>query len=99
MRNISSLDFLVSKNTDYERLNMKYLAVFELHMDDKVIPLSADKKEQGKEFTVTDLHPVYLRATRSKAPEYRTVAVTLWDGFREHTSHTPLYQLVSRRWN
>lgn len=78
---------------------MKYICVFQLQMDDKVIPLSADKKEQGRTFTVTDLHPVHLRATRSKSAEYRTVAVTLWDGFREHTSHTALYQLVSRRWN
>jgi hypothetical protein len=65
-------------------------------MDDKVIPLSSNPKEQGKTFTVTDLHPVLLG--NDETGEYKTVAVTLWDGWREHTSRIMLFKLVSRRW-
>jgi hypothetical protein len=75
---------------------MKYLGITELHMDDKVIPLSSVEKEKGKTFTVTDLHPVLLGDPHTG--EYRTVAVTLWDGNREHTSRTLMFELVDRYW-
>lgn len=78
---------------------MKYITISEIRMDDKVIPLSSNPKEQGKVFTVTDLHPVLLKKTRGKRREYVTVAASLWDGWREHTSFTTTFQLVERRWN
>ena len=78
---------------------MKYLTVSELYVDDVVIPLSTDPKEEGKTFTVTDLHPVSLRGDMPLSFRYKTVAVTLWDGNREFTTRTLLYQLVERRWN
>lgn len=73
---------------------MQYLTVSDLTMDDRVIPLSTDPNEQGRTFTVTGLHPCRLNS----GGEYRTVAVTLWDGRREHTSHTAMYLLVDRVW-
>lgn len=73
----------------------KFLTVSELFVDDVVIPLSTDPKEQGKTFTVSDLHPVLLGNHQNG--EYKTVAVTLWDGWREFTSRTIMFQLVSRR--
>lgn len=76
---------------------MKYLTVSELYVDDVVIPLSTDPKEKGKTFTVTDLHPVNLGDMHQY--DYKTVAVTLWNGNREFTTRTMLYQLVERRWN
>lgn len=72
----------------------KFLTVSQLQMDDKVIPLSTDIREAGKTFTVTDLHPCNMNKSR----QYRTVAVTLWDGNREFTSHTAMFQLIERRW-
>lgn len=74
----------------------KYLTISQLRIDDKVIPLSNGLPESGKEFTVSDLHPVLLG--NHETGEYKTVAVTLWDGWREFTSRTILFQLVSRRW-
>lgn len=76
---------------------MKYITVKELRINDKVIPLSSNPKEQAKVFTVTDLHPVYLRKTRGERDEYVTVAATLWDGFREHTSRISTFILIERR--
>ena len=71
----------------------RYVAMYELRMDDKVIPCSTDPKVKGKTFTVTDLHPDKIRG------EYQTVAATLWDGWREFTSRTLMFQLIERRWN
>lgn len=70
---------------------MKYLTVSQLYVDDIVVPLSTEVNVKNKAFTVSDLHPVYL-----KGDEYKTVAVTLWDGHREFTSRTVLYKLIKR---
>lgn len=76
----------------------KFLTVSELRMDDLVIPLTTDPKHRsGMTFMVTDLHPVLLG--NYDTGEYKTVAVTLWDGNREFTSRTMLYELIERRWN
>jgi hypothetical protein len=72
----------------------KYITISELHMDDKVIPLSSNIKESDKEFIVSDLHPCNMNSSR----EYKTVAVTLWDGNREFTSRTTMFKLIERRW-
>lgn len=72
----------------------KFATISELKMDDTIIPLSTDPKFQNKTFTVSDLHPCNM----NRAREYRTVAVTLWDGNREMTCHVSLFQIVSRRW-
>lgn len=86
--------------------NKKYLTISELQVDDKVIPMSTDPKEQGKTFIVTDLHPVNLGDMHQY--DYKTVAVTLWEFVenhysaghhrygREFTSRTMLFQLVER---
>lgn len=70
-----------------------YATISELRMDDVVEPLSRDPRESGKTFTVTDMHPMKIGG------EYVTVAVTLWDGWREFTSRTSGYRVVSRRWD
>lgn len=72
-------------------VKFKYLTVSQLYVDDVVVPLSTDTNVKGKIFTVSDLHPVYL-----KGDEYKTVAVTLWDGRREFTNRTILYKLIER---
>lgn len=59
----------------------------DLRVSDKVTPLSS---ENGKIFTVVDLHPVKVDG------EYRTVAVTLSDGWREHVDRTLVFGLVDR---
>lgn len=96
---VMTLDFFVPKifSSPFKEVYKvcKYLITSELRMDDKVIPLSSDPNEQGKTFTVSDLHPCNLNSSG----EYRTVAVTLWDGNRERTSHTAMWELVSRRWH
>lgn len=77
----------------------KFLSISQLQMEDRVIPMSTNPKEQGKTFTVTDLHPCNMNSSR----EYKTVAVTLWDCDpkegrygKEHTSHTTMFQVVER---
>lgn len=87
-----------------------FATVSELRIDDKVIALSSNPDEIGKTFIVTDLHPVHLRATRSKPEEYVTVAVSLWQIVenhygpgqhqygREHVSRTTMFQIIERRW-
>jgi hypothetical protein len=69
---------------------MAYTTLTDIHMDDKVIPASTDPRENGKTLTVTDIHP---------GSDGQTAAVTLWDGWREHTSRTTLFTLVSRHWD
>lgn len=67
---------------------MNIVTIGQVKMDDRVIPLSSDPRESGKEFTVTDLHHDGVGIA----------AVKLFDGWREHTSRTMTYQLVSRYW-
>lgn len=74
--------------------NRKYLTVSELQVDDRVIPMTTNPCDR-KIYTVSDLHPCNLNSSG----EYKTVAVTLWDGNREHTSRITMFQLVERRWN
>lgn len=69
----------------------KYVTISEVMVDDKVIPLETNPCDR-KIYTVTDLHPTKVDG------EYRTVAVTLWDGFREHTSRISTFILIERRW-
>lgn len=70
-----------------------YATISELRMDDVVEPLSRDPREAGKTFTVTDMHPTMIGG------EYVTVAVTLWDGWREFVTRTSGYRVVARRWD
>lgn len=72
----------------------RFIAMYELQVDDEVIPLSSDPKEKGKTFTVTDLHPVQIGFNG----DYQTVAATLWDGWREHVTRISMFQLTKRRW-
>lgn len=74
-------------------MKKKFLSVSELQMDDKVIPMEVNPCDR-KTYTVTDLHPCNLNSSG----EYKTVAVTLWDGNREHTSHISMFILVERVW-
>ena len=62
----------------------------ELHMDDKVIPLSTKEIEAEKVLTVIDIHPL---------SDDVVGAVTLWDGNREFTSRTLLFKVISRYWD
>lgn len=96
---VIALDFFVSKIKSgiYRKgyTMSKFVTISELHVDDKVIPLSSNPKESGKTFTVIDLHPVLLG--NLETGEYKTVAVTLWDQWREHTSRTMGFILVERQ--
>lgn len=76
----------------FKMARTKFVTISEVTMDDKVIPLTTNPCDR-KIYTVTDLHPAKVQG------EYRTVAVTLWDGFREHTSRISTFILVERRWN
>lgn len=69
----------------------KYLTISELQVDDKVTPQMVGDPVDTV-FTVTDLHPTHL-----SGGEYRTVAVTLWDGWKEHTSRSSVFKLIERR--
>ncbi len=80
---------LGSMTASNERVSSMWQTIAELRMDDRVIPDSSDARESGKTLTVTDLHP---------DTDGVTVAVTLWDGWREHTSWTTLYNVVKRYW-
>ena len=62
----------------------------ELHMDDKVIPLSAKEIEAEKVLTVTDIHPL---------SDDLVGAVTLFNGNREFTSRTLLFRVIERYWD
>ena len=70
---------------------MKYITIGELRMDDKVVPMSSSVLEDGKIFTVTNLHPDQSGLI---------VAVGLLDPimWREHTSRTTVYALLERVW-
>ena len=70
---------------------MRYLTIGELKMDDKVVPMSSDLREDGKIFSVTNLHPDQSGLN---------VAVGLMDPilWREHTSRTTVFALLERVW-
>ena len=70
---------------------MRYLTISELQMDDKVVPMSSAILEDGKIFTVTNLHPDQSGVN---------VAVGLLDPilWREHTSRTMMFALLERVW-
>ena len=60
---------------------MTFVTIAELEVGDRVIP-----DGQTTAFTVTDLHPTHLTGG-----EYVTVAVTLWDGWKERTERASVY--------
>lgn len=70
-------------------MTMKYVTIGELQMDDKVVPMSSDIREDGKIFTVTNLHPDQNNLI---------VAVGLFDQWGEHTSRTTVFALLERVW-
>ena len=61
---------------------MSFVTISELQVGDRVIPNGGTET-----VTVTDLHPTHLTGG-----EYVTVAVTVWDGWKERTERGSVFQ-------